>query len=98
METVVSKPSERPMIVTLLSSPTDLHDSPPRLQRHRCRANMAHIRQSRPHSGFGVDVKVLHTFLVIPLSLGRGAGSSSTVIESSISVKILSGDLRSDFR
>jgi len=36
-----------------------------------CRANMAHIRQSRPDSGPGFQVTVLKTFRVVPSSLGR---------------------------
>jgi len=35
---------------------------------------MAHIRQSRPDSGLGVQVKVLTAFYVVPSSLGRGKG------------------------
>ena len=34
-----------------------------------CRANVAHIRQSRPDSGLGLKVKVLKTFQGIPSSL-----------------------------
>ena len=34
----------------------------PQLHLYRCRANMAHIRQSRPDRGLGVQVKVLETF------------------------------------
>ena len=45
----------------------------------RCRANMAHIRQSRPDSGLGFKVepclvfkvKFVTTFEVVPTSLGR---------------------------
>ena len=36
--------------------------------RVRCRANMAHARQSRPDSGFGLQVQVLHTFQLVPCS------------------------------
>ena len=39
---------------------------------HRCRANMASIRQSRPDSGLGFQVKALKNFLVVPSSLERG--------------------------
>ena len=38
----------------------------------RCRANMAQIRQSRPNSGLGVEVKVLRTFYGVSSSLGSG--------------------------
>ena len=34
------------------------------------RANMTHIRQSRPGSGHGFQVNVLKTFKVVPSSLG----------------------------
>jgi hypothetical protein len=37
-------------------------------------ANLAHIRQSRPDSGLGFQVKVLQTFQVVPSSLGRVHG------------------------
>ena len=33
----------------------------------RCRANMAHIRQSRPDSGLGFQVIVLKPFKLLPL-------------------------------
>ena len=36
------------------------------LNPNRCRANMAQIRQSRPHSGLGFRVEVLKTFYVVP--------------------------------
>jgi len=39
---------------------------------HRFRANMAHVRQSRPDSGLGFQVKVLKPFQVDPSSLGGG--------------------------
>jgi len=35
----------------------------PTVVRNRCRANMAHIRQSRPDSSLGFQVKVLKPFL-----------------------------------
>ena len=38
----------------------------------RCRANMAHIRQSGPDSGVVFQVKVLEIFAIIPCSLGSG--------------------------
>jgi hypothetical protein len=41
--------------------------------RYRSRANMAHIRQSRPDSGLGFQVKVLKLFKGVP-SLLRRAG------------------------
>ena len=40
--------------------------------RVRCRANSAHLRQSRPDSGSGFQAKVLQTLEVVPSSLGRG--------------------------
>ena len=41
----------------------------------RCRANMAHIRQSRPDSGLGFQAKVLKTFRDVPYLIGRGRGA-----------------------
>jgi len=38
----------------------------------RCRANMAHTRQSRPDSGFGFQDKVLKLFSGVPPWLGSG--------------------------
>ena len=38
----------------------------------RCRANMAHIRQPRPDSGLGVQVKVLALFQGVASSLWSG--------------------------
>ena len=38
----------------------------------RCRANVAHVRQSRPDSGLGFQVKVLNTLQGVPFSLGSG--------------------------
>ena len=38
----------------------------------RCRANMAHIRESRPDSGFGFQVKVLKTVYGVPSWLDSG--------------------------
>ena len=38
----------------------------------RCRANVAHISQSKPDSGFGPQVKGRLTFQVDPSSLGSG--------------------------
>ena len=40
----------------------------------RCRANMAHVRQSRPDSGLDFQVKVFKTLSVVPPSLESGAG------------------------
>ena len=42
------------------------------ISTHRCQANMAQIRQTRPDSGLGFQVKVLKTFEVVPPSLGSG--------------------------
>jgi len=41
----------------------------------RCRANVAHIRQSRPNSGPGFQTKVLKNIKVVPSSLGSGEGA-----------------------
>jgi len=71
--------SEVPLYFTL----EGLWESPPttrqvswkcwyRFVRTRCRANMAHVRQSRPDSGLGFQVKVLKPFKVVPFSLGSG--------------------------
>ena len=38
-----------------------------------CRAKMTHIRQSKPDSGLGFQVKVLKPFEGVPSSLGNGA-------------------------
>jgi hypothetical protein len=38
----------------------------------RCRANMAHIRQSRPDYGLGFQAKVRKTFKAVLSSLGSG--------------------------
>ena len=38
----------------------------------RCRANMTHIRQPMPNSGLGFQGKILETFQVAPVLLGRG--------------------------
>ena len=38
---------------------------------------MAHIRQSRPDSGFDFQVKFLETFKVVPFSLGSGVPPST---------------------
>ena len=45
---------------------------------NRCRANMAHIRQSRPDYAFGYEVKVHKTYPGVTSSLGSGAGSESS--------------------
>ena len=42
-----------------------------RLSASRCRATMARIRQSRPDSGLGFQVKVLQNFYAAPPSLGN---------------------------
>ena len=39
---------------------------------NRCRPNLAHIRQSRPDSGLGFQVKVLKIFQDVPSSLESG--------------------------
>jgi len=44
----------------------------------RCRANMAHVRQSRPDSGLGSQVKDLKPFQVVPSSLV--SGNSDTLL------------------
>jgi len=43
-----------------------------RFRGFRCRANMAHVRRSRPDSGLDFLVKVLATFQVVPSSLESG--------------------------
>ena len=37
-----------------------------------CRANMAHVRKSRPDLGLGVQVQVTNLFNVVPSWLGSG--------------------------
>ena len=44
----------------------------PRIETVHCRANSAHIRQSRPDFSLSFQVKVLKTFLVVPFSFGGG--------------------------
>jgi len=49
---------------------------------YRCRASAAHIRQSKPDSGVGFQVKALKNILsssgkVVPSSLGNGRGTGS---------------------
>jgi len=39
----------------------------------RCRANVAHIRQSGPDSGHGFKAKVHKIFVVVPSSVGSGS-------------------------
>ena len=46
-----------------------------RRRRERLKANMARVRQSRPGSGPGVQVKTLKTFHVVPFSLEQDLGS-----------------------
>ena len=43
-----------------------------RREQARCLANMAHIRQSKPDSGLGYQVKLLILFQVVPSSLESG--------------------------
>ena len=43
---------------------------------HRCRANLAHVSQSRPDSGLGFQVNVLEIVQVVPSSLGRASSRS----------------------
>ena len=43
----------------------------------RCRENMARVRQSRPDSGLGFQVKVLETFQVVSSSLGNDIGGAA---------------------
>ena len=45
----------------------------------RSRANMAHIRHSRPDSGRDFQARDLKTFQVVPSSLGTGVVSSSSI-------------------
>jgi len=42
----------------------------------RCRANIAHLRHSRPHSGLRFHVIVLNTFRIVSISSGNGQYSS----------------------
>jgi len=44
---------------------------------HRCRSNMALIRQSRPYSGLGFTMKVLAILQIFPYSLGSGESTGS---------------------
>jgi len=41
----------------------------PAILPNRCRANIAHLRHSRPDSGFGFQVKAIQTLSVVPHSL-----------------------------
>ena len=40
--------------------------------RVRCRANVAHISQSRPYSGIGVQVNIDEIVCIVPSSLESG--------------------------
>ena len=62
------RPPLAPLTLTVTLAPLTVL---PKTQRQvkrgrRCRANMAHMRQSRPDSGLGFQVKVLQTFKVVP--------------------------------
>jgi hypothetical protein len=46
----------------------------PALKSFPGRANMAHLRQSRPDSDLGFQVNVIKTFPVVPTWLGSGSG------------------------
>ena len=50
---------------------------------------MAHIRQSRPNSGLGFQVKVLKTFLRVPSSLGSGGYHDSGAANGALDHEIL---------
>ena len=54
-------------------SPDNPQPLAPRRQHVRCRANVAHMSQSRPDSGLGFQVKVLQTFSVVHSPLGSGS-------------------------
>jgi len=53
---------------------------------HRCRANMAHTRQSMPDPGLGFQIKVLKRSTVFPLRAGpaRRSGNPSTLNPSTL--------------
>jgi len=55
---------------------------------NRCRANMAHIRQSRPDSGLGFNVKVLGTLQFFPFSLGSGSLSLPVLADGVVAVDL----------
>jgi len=42
---------------------------------HRFRANMVHVRQSRPDSGRGFEITVLKTYQAVPALLASGAAN-----------------------
>ena len=49
---------------------------------NRVRANMAHVRQSRPGPGLGFQVKVLNTLAGVPSSLGsEGLKVSKNIVD-----------------
>ena len=48
---------------------------PPLSLPSRCRANMAHIRQSSSDSGLGLAIKVRDTFQMVPSWLGSAEGT-----------------------
>ena len=43
-------------------------------KKSHCRANMAHVRQSRPDPGLGSQVKALTAFKVVLCSFDSGLG------------------------
>ena len=55
----------------------------------RSRANMAHIRRSRPDSGVGFQVKVLQKFKLFPF---RSAGELLTRFDDAIAVGLMNTD------
>ena len=59
----------------------------PPFQDIRCRANMAHIRQSMPNSGLRVKTKVLKTCQVVLFSLGSGLDASNRCFDSASTMK-----------
>ena len=56
---------------------TNLSGKSSRFELCRCRANMAHVRQSGPDSGLDFHTDVLHTLKVAPSSLRSGPASPS---------------------
>ena len=63
----------------------------------RCRANVAHLRQSRPDYGLGFQVKFLKTFQVVPFSFAtpvRRERKRDRVTERQRVVLLLSGLLQ----
>ena len=69
-------------------NPKPSTQSPTPYALNRCRANIANIRQSRPDSGLGFQVKVRATFQCAPFSLESGTWYVSLALSLSHSLSL----------